>query len=169
MSVNQKEHFNIIFNEYDLSGNGTLDKKEFQLAMKHTNQNLTDEQIEKLFNQIDLNRNGVIEYEEFMQGLLDLKSLSQKETIEHLVNLIGVDQRMEHVHKKDFIKKFKYYTNSSSQSTDEIVLYIFDNKDAITISSFKAKFLKYIEMKIGNPGEYVPKKIDKKNTLNKNV
>lgn len=49
MTADQKTKLNLLFNEFDLDANGTLDYKEFSLAMKHTNNELSDEEIKDLF------------------------------------------------------------------------------------------------------------------------
>lgn len=59
------------FDDFDLDGNGELDKREFARAMIKLRVRLTADEIDLLYDRFDKNSNGTISYSEFLV-LLDL-------------------------------------------------------------------------------------------------
>mmetsp|Transcript_47202 Transcript_47202/g.150664 ORF Transcript_47202/g.150664 Transcript_47202/m.150664 type:complete len:136 (-) Transcript_47202:69-476(-) len=57
------------FRRWDVDGNGTIEREEFETLLKKLDPRFTTEVVERLFEEADTKRNGVIEYEEFVDWL----------------------------------------------------------------------------------------------------
>eukprot|EP00282_Hemiselmis_andersenii_P018127 CAMPEP_0114158844 /NCGR_PEP_ID=MMETSP0043_2-20121206/27450_1 /TAXON_ID=464988 /ORGANISM="Hemiselmis andersenii, Strain CCMP644" /LENGTH=123 /DNA_ID=CAMNT_0001254663 /DNA_START=1 /DNA_END=369 /DNA_ORIENTATION=+ len=58
-----------MFHKFDANGNGTLDVKEFRLAMESVGYDLTDDQLAEMFTAFDIDGNGKISFWEFVRSL----------------------------------------------------------------------------------------------------
>ena len=67
----EKEKIKAVFLDYDKDGNGFLEKKEFEVALKEFGLKLSEAQSSNIFNTIDADGNGKIMFNEFYDYFLE--------------------------------------------------------------------------------------------------
>lgn len=70
-----------VFNAYDTSNSGTISFQEFKEAMKSSNTNYTDDDIEKLFKSVDTGNDNEIYYLEFLAATLEARGRITEERL----------------------------------------------------------------------------------------
>eukprot|EP01080_Neovahlkampfia_damariscottae_P009328 gene9328-1415_t len=70
MSKEEIEKYKQLFKEFDLDGNGYLDKEELAKGTKKMGLSFTDEMIDNMIESADKNKDGKIQLDEFLEIML---------------------------------------------------------------------------------------------------
>lgn len=79
LSKAQIEQYRKVFNEYDTSGDDSIDQKELQALLNSAGFRLTKEQIQKLWEEVDEDGSGEISFDEFIELVSRLREYNKDE------------------------------------------------------------------------------------------
>lgn len=102
------------FNAYDTSNSGTISFQEFKEAMKSSNNNYTDNDIEKLFKSVDTGNDNEIYYLEFLAATLEARGRITEERLADAFDRLDSDD-------SGFISRQNFREILGSEYSDEKV------------------------------------------------
>lgn len=79
------------FNKIDTNMSGTIETAELKTAVRKSNMNLTEEEIEQIVKQTDQDDNGLINYHEFIAATFPVEKYLTKERVQALFNRFNTD------------------------------------------------------------------------------
>ena len=71
----------VAFKQFDLDGNGTLDKDELAAAFKAAGQEISEDNLRKAIKMLDTNGDGVLDLEEFKAIAVKVQMLDAKDQV----------------------------------------------------------------------------------------
>jgi Ca2+-binding EF-hand superfamily protein len=97
-----------MFNSFDQSNDGIVNKKEFTQAMQRIyGQTLNLKEIERIFKLCDKNGNGRVSYSEFQVVMADRESLINRDKVDELFKILDkVKENIPIFFLKNFVVNF---------------------------------------------------------------
>lgn len=126
------------FNKIDTNHSGTIEADELRHAVKTSNMQLSEEEVEHIVRQCDQDENGLINYHEFIAATFPVKKYLTKERIASLFSRFNTDDD-DKISPMNFKDAFSKLGIEISQAEIETILkeHDLDGDCEITIAEFE--------------------------------